>query len=97
VLKSKELNKGRLAATPGLYEKEVDMWDWELWWSFPLIMIIICFFVMRGGFSMCRHGSHDEGGSSSDLAKEILDRRYAGGEIDKSEYEEKKRDLNRSN
>lgn len=60
-------------------------------------MIIICFLMMRCGFRMCGNGSHDKGGHSSESAKEILDRRYAGGKIDKTEYEEKKRDLNRNN
>ncbi|MFQ6078549.1 MAG: SHOCT domain-containing protein [Thermodesulfobacteriota bacterium] len=35
-----------------------------------------------------QHGSH-----FSDSAREILDRRYALGEISKEEYEEKKRDI----
>jgi uncharacterized membrane protein len=76
---------------------EVNMWDLELWWLFPLIMIIICLLMMRGGFRMCGHGSHDNDGHSSESAKEILDRRYASGEIDKMEYEEKMRYLNRNN
>jgi putative membrane protein len=71
---------------------EVNMWDWELWWLFPLIMIIICFLVMRGGFGICGHGSHKED-NESESALNILDKRYAKGEIDKAEYEEKKRDL----
>ncbi len=66
------------------------------WWIFPLIMIVICFFFMRGG-RMCGHGSHDEDNHGSESAGEILDRRYASGEIDRTEYEEKKRDLNRNN
>jgi uncharacterized membrane protein len=66
------------------------------WWIFPLIMIVICFIFMGGG-RMCGHDSHDRAGSSSESVKEILDRRYASGEIDKSEYEEKKRDVSRNN
>jgi uncharacterized membrane protein len=69
------------------------MLDLELWWLFPLIMIIICFFMMRGGFRMCGHGSHDRVGNSSETAKEILNKRYASGEIDRTEYEEIKREL----
>jgi uncharacterized membrane protein len=46
---------------------------------------------------MCGHSSHDKDGHSAESAKEILDRRYAGGEIDKTEYEEKTRDLNSNN
>jgi putative membrane protein len=69
------------------------MWNLEFWWIFPLIMIAFCFFMMRGGFGMCGHGSHRKDGNSSESARDILDKRYAGGEIDKTEYEEKKREL----
>jgi putative membrane protein len=68
----------------------------SLWWIFPLIMIALCFFMMRGrmGSMMCGHGphdmsSHDEIGAET--AKDILDRRYALGEINREEYEEKKK------
>jgi putative membrane protein len=64
----------------------------EYWWIFPLIMIGICFLIMRGKGSMCGCGSHGE--HSPDSPKEILDRRYANGEIEKTEYEEKKRAIN---
>ena len=73
----------------------------SLWWICPIVMIAICFLVMRGrrGSMMCGFGprsghTHQAGGSNS--AMEILDRRYASGEIDKDEYEEKKRTLSGS-
>jgi putative membrane protein len=71
------------------------------WWLFPILMIgmmVLCFFIMRGymGSMMCRPHSrgkdtHDEkaGGSALD----ILNKRYARGEVDKQEYEEKKKTL----
>jgi putative membrane protein len=72
----------------------------EFWWIFPFVMIIFCFFMMRGRMgSMCCHGSHgtdDHETKSSDSAIEILKRRYALGEIDREEYEEKKRTLTQS-
>ena len=70
------------------------------WWLFPLVIIILCFLVMRGwkGATMCGcrfwgTGNHKIADSSS--AVEILDKRYALGDIDKKEYEEKKSALSR--
>ncbi len=62
------------------------------WWIFPLVMIIFCFLFMRrgGGTRMCGFGEYYGSGES---AMEILNKRYARGEIDQREYEEKKSDL----
>ena len=55
---------------------------------FMIVMVLICvgmmFFMMRGH----RHG-HDHG----DFAAQILKERFARGEIDKAEYEERRRVL----
>jgi uncharacterized membrane protein len=58
-------------------------------------MIIICFFMMRSKGIMCGHSSRDTHNQGTESAREILDKRYAGGEIDETEYERKKRDLKR--
>jgi uncharacterized membrane protein len=83
-----------------MYAAEVS--NFSLWWLFPLVMIALCFLMMRGqkGSMMCGFGSRDEdshGINVSDSAKDILDKRYARGEIDKEEYEEKNRTLNQHN
>lgn len=72
------------------------------WWIIPLAMMLLCFLGMRGRrrFSMCGFGSRDTGEyqvSNSDSADDILDKRYALGEISREEYEEKKRDITQRN
>ena len=71
---------------------------YSYWWIFPLVMIFFCIFFMRRGCGrmMCGFGSHTEdtfhkGTGESGL--EILDKRFAQGEISEDEYEEKKRKL----
>ena len=69
------------------------------WWIFPIGMIVLCVFTTRRGkSSMPRccvpRGSGDVSSiDSTDSASQILDKRYALGEIGKEEYEEKKRTL----
>jgi putative membrane protein len=69
--------------------------NFPYWWIFPLVMIALCFFMMRRrGSSICGFGARIEKRpriSSSDTATEILDKKYALGEISREEYEEKKR------
>ncbi len=73
------------------------------WWVFPIIMIammVLCYFMMRGHGSsmMCgpgfgRSGNHRKSGSDHTL--DNPSRKYAQGEINNQEYEEKKQDLSR--
>jgi putative membrane protein len=69
-----------------------DAWNgFHWWWLVPITMMVLCFLMMRGrrwgmgNGTRCRH--------SSESAREILDKRYALGQISKEEYEEKKRDM----
>jgi uncharacterized membrane protein len=77
-----------------------------LWWIFPLVMILgmiaICFFIIRGrmGMMICRRDFYTTDNSNADttgLAINILNKRYTQGEIDREEYEEKKRTLKQHN
>ena len=76
------------------------MWNYGPWsmfpwmWIFPLIfLIVILIFLFRGGgggWPMCGgHGTHKR----EENARELLDRRYAGGEISREEYQQMKKDL----
>jgi uncharacterized membrane protein len=74
---------------------------YSFWWIVPIVMMFLCFFMMRGRrrYRMCGFGprSFDNNQTNGqDSAIKILDRRYASGEIDKTEYEEKKRTLTES-
>jgi len=79
-----------------------EFFDFPFWWIFPLVMIVLCFFMMRGrkGSMMCGFGSRDAESdriNTSDSAMDILEKRYALGDINKEEYEEKKNALRRHN
>ena len=70
-------------------------------WIIPLIMILICFLLFklkvfgRGGFRPPWHDSSESSDENreSGTALEILDKRYAKGEITKNEFEQMKKDL----
>ena len=68
-------------------------WFFGYWWIFPMVMMFFCFFFMRGwrgsGWRCWSGPSWDEEGSPGD----ILDKRFARGEIDREEYEERKKVL----
>jgi uncharacterized membrane protein len=74
-----------------------EFWDW--WWIFPVAMMVFCFFLMRGrrccmmGGRGTQDSTEPHQSTPTHSAREILDRRYVLDEIDKEEYEEKKRDI----
>ncbi len=73
------------------------MGSFSWWWFMPIFMILFWGLVIWGIVALVR-GLSQPGGSESvssrpDSALEVLKKRYARGEIDKEEYEEKKKDL----
>jgi uncharacterized membrane protein len=72
----------------------------EYLWMIPLAMMALCFFMMVGrkGSMMCGSGSHGKNHQvrTAGSAIDILDKRFALGEIDRKEYEEAKRALKNS-
>ena len=73
----------------------------SFWWIVPIVMMILCIFMMKGRrwSMMCGCDRRDidrHKTRGSDSAIEILHKRYASGEINKDEYEEKKRTLTKS-
>ncbi len=65
------------------------------WWFMPIFMILFWGLVIWGIVALVRGLSAPRASDSSkvDSALDVLKRRYAKGEINKEEYEEKKKDL----
>ena len=66
-------------------------WEWfPMMWIFPMIfLVVILLFLFRGGRPMCDSGERGK----EESAREIIDRRYAKGEITKEEFERMKKDI----
>lgn len=62
-----------------------------------LIIWAVVSLIRHGGFGCCGMGGHDHGAhkknGGENTALDILKERYAKGEINKQEFEEKKKDL----
>ncbi len=71
------------------------MGGFSWWWFMPIFFILFWGLVIWGIVALVRglSGSRDSDSSRADSALEVLKKRYARGEIDKEEYEEKKKDL----
>jgi uncharacterized membrane protein len=68
------------------------------WWVFLLILMVLCCVGMKGrrGSGMCGFrswGTDTREIHPTDSAIDILDKRYALGEISREEYEERKRTI----
>ncbi len=85
-----------------------DWWSWSPggWggmWIGPLFMLLVLVAVIAVGVALVRWmaradtgaGSAASSASRSTSAREILDRRFASGEIDADEYEARRRALDK--
>jgi uncharacterized membrane protein len=63
-------------------------------WIFPLfcLLFVVVMMIGCGGMRFGLRHRH-RGGGDGDTARGILDRRYAGGQIDKSQYDAMRREL----
>lgn len=59
------------------------------WWVLIPVGLIIAFFIFQG--------KRNRGSRNNQNSKDILDNRFAKGEISKEEYEEQKKMLNAKN
>ncbi len=71
------------------------MGGFSWWWFMPIFMILFWGLMIWGIAALVRGLSGSSGSDSSraDSALEVLKKRYARGEINKEEYEEKKKDI----
>jgi putative membrane protein len=81
------------SATPS-YGPWYDGYGWQFWWICPLMMLLM--FAVVAVFVFARRHGGESGHwtppwrNSSDSAIEILSERFARGEIDRAEYEQKR-------
>ncbi len=69
-------------------------WMWIFPFTFLIIAVVFLALMFRGGAGpFCGGSRRDE--PQRETPRQILDRRYAGGEITKEQYEEMKRNLER--
>jgi putative membrane protein len=64
-------------------------------WLIPLLIFVVFIFFMRGMFGQGSFGCGSREGNAPprESAREILDKRFAKGEITKEEYEEMRKTL----
>jgi putative membrane protein len=70
-------------------------WGWGGMWLGPLFMIVLLTLLIAGIVGLVRWigGGGSDGGSRVRTARDILDERYARGEIDREEYQRRRDDI----
>ena len=65
-----------------------------LFWIFPLLCLLFMAFMVLGCGGMLSRFSHGgRHGEERETPRQILDRRYANGQINKEQYDTMRRDL----
>ena len=71
--------------------------QFSMFWIFPLLcLIFMAAMTFRGGgcgFMSFGHGAGSRTGNEGEIPRQILDRRYASGDITKEQYDHMKRDM----
>lgn len=83
-------------AQMGPRREHMDWGEGPAWWMVTMMIVFgvaLLGVVVWGIIALARSGRGQSGGSPSQgpSARDILDRRYAAGEIDTADYEERKR------
>jgi putative membrane protein len=87
---------------PGPWHMWGDGYGWPFWWGGPFLMILFWVLVIGGAIYLFGRATHRHGGppwadrswgDPTHSALQILNERFARGEIQKNEYEEKKATL----
>ncbi len=69
-------------------------WGGWMGWGGPVLMVAVWVLIITGSVFLIRFlVRRSQGREHEDSALDILKRRYAQGEINKEEYEEKRKDL----
>jgi len=65
-----------------------------MFWIFPILCLLFMAVMMIGcGGMLFRFGHGGRSGNGGETARQILDRRYANGEIGKEQYDAMRREL----
>lgn len=64
-------------------------WGMGIWWILGIVVLIVIIWIVVKAISRNNRQPH----SGSNSALDVLKERYARGEIDKEEFEQRKKDL----